>query len=367
MLVGIAELNREPLLSPTSSAVLQLAKTLPYDTHEFSLFCDNLFSKPELFSQLKELGIGACGTARQDVTKPLFGTLDNWKVEWGTLYSQVDENKKLDPKTNQEIDGLDRSVLISVWQDNNIVRFCSTIHDGIEWAIRCRKKPRNTSTMSIITKKPFINFENTLDTSGSSRRPKISYVHRRYLPIPGMVNDYNHFMGGVDIADQYRARFCVQQRTQRNWLALFYWLLDTTIINAFLLSEMQRKATTTNADAKKVRSTHLAFREDLVQGLITPYKATMQRVYITQNTPLPVSRFDLPAELHQKAKLQSTRKCLFCRWMHSQHKEMMQKHFFTIGGTNSAIRVTQTKNYCSHCQVSLCTKCFESFHSFKDL
>ena len=64
MLVGIAELNQEPLLSPTSSAVLQLAKTLPYESHEFSLFCDNLFSKLELFSQLKELGIRACGTTR---------------------------------------------------------------------------------------------------------------------------------------------------------------------------------------------------------------------------------------------------------------------------------------------------------------
>jgi hypothetical protein len=63
MLVGIAKLNREPLLSPTSSVVLQLAKTLPYDTHEFSLFYNNLFSKPELFSQLKELGIRAYRTA----------------------------------------------------------------------------------------------------------------------------------------------------------------------------------------------------------------------------------------------------------------------------------------------------------------
>ena len=159
---------------------------------------------------MKELGIRAYGTTRQDVTKPIFGVLDDWKVEWGTLHSEINENKAVDPKTTKEIDGLDRSVLISVWQDNNIVRFCSTIHDGTEWATRYRKKPRNTSTMYAITRKPFIDFENTPKASESSKRPKIAYVHRRFLPIPGMVNDYNHFMGGVDIVDQYRAKFSIQ-------------------------------------------------------------------------------------------------------------------------------------------------------------
>jgi hypothetical protein len=60
-------------LSDIASAVLQLAKTLLYKDYEFSLFNDNLFNKPELFRQLRALGIGACGTTRKDVTKPLFG------------------------------------------------------------------------------------------------------------------------------------------------------------------------------------------------------------------------------------------------------------------------------------------------------
>jgi hypothetical protein len=33
------------------------------------------------------------------------------------------------------------------------------------------------------------------------------YEHTRRLPIPGTINGYNHFMGGVDIADQLRAGF----------------------------------------------------------------------------------------------------------------------------------------------------------------
>jgi hypothetical protein len=100
--------------------------------------------------------------------------------------------------------------------------------------------------MSAITKKPFIDF-NVLPQAGTStKKPKIQYVNRRYLPVPGIVNNYNHFIGGIDIADQYRVRFNIQQRTQQNWLPLFYWLLDITIVNTFLLSEKQRKASTTD-------------------------------------------------------------------------------------------------------------------------
>jgi hypothetical protein len=70
-------------LSDTASLVLQLAKTLPYKNYESSLFNDNLFNKPELFRQLKALGISACGTTRKDVTTLVFGdSLDTWKPAW---------------------------------------------------------------------------------------------------------------------------------------------------------------------------------------------------------------------------------------------------------------------------------------------
>ena len=90
-------------------------KTLPYDAYEFTLFCDNLFGNPKLFSLLRSLGIGACGTARRQVTKPVFGNIDEWNAAWGTLRS------KEVPTT-----------LVSIWQDSNKVGFCTTIHDGTE-------------------------------------------------------------------------------------------------------------------------------------------------------------------------------------------------------------------------------------------
>jgi hypothetical protein len=173
-------------------------KTLLYHTYQFTLFCDNLFGNPKLFSLLRSLGIGACGTARRQVTKPIFDNIDNWKVPWGTLHSVI-----VDAFPNQELQApiLDnRNVLVSVWQDSNIVGYCTTVHDRTEWPVKNRKHPKGTSTSASITKQPFYMFS---PPTGS----KEVYEHTRLLPIPGAIDDYNHHMGRVDIADQLQAGF----------------------------------------------------------------------------------------------------------------------------------------------------------------
>ena len=143
----------------------------------------------------------------------------------------------------------DRNVLVSLWQDSNKVGFCTTIHDGTEWVDRNRKRPKGTSTSAIITKQPFRIFE---PPTGC----KELYEHTRILPIPKAIDDYNHHMGGVNIADQLRASFSTQQRGVKPWKPLFYWLLDTTIINAFCISEHQRKAKLAVGAKDKVQSAH---------------------------------------------------------------------------------------------------------------
>ena len=168
---------------------------------------DNLFSKPKLFSLLQQLGIGACGTCRRDVTTPIFGNLDKWNPQWGTLHSRIAE-------AYQDIQG-NGKVLCSIWQDSNKVGFLSTIHDGTEWVVRNCKKPKATSTQAAITKKPFAMFD---PPTGC----KDAYEHSRLLPIPGIVDDYNYYIGGVDIADQLRAKFANWPRGVKPWKPLFY-------------------------------------------------------------------------------------------------------------------------------------------------
>jgi hypothetical protein len=126
---------------------------------------------------------------------------------------------------------------------------------------------------------------------------KEPYEHTRELPIPLAINDYNQFIGGVDIADQIRARFSTQQQGVKPWRLLFYWLLDSTITNAFILSEHERKG---KLDGKvdSGRSMHRAFREGLVSDLLRDLNAPPKPVFVTKSTTLPQIRHTTPIEIH---------------------------------------------------------------------
>jgi hypothetical protein len=56
------KLQTEISLSNTQSVIVHLLKRLP--TQTYHVFTDNLFSSPQLFRHLRQLGIGATGTTR---------------------------------------------------------------------------------------------------------------------------------------------------------------------------------------------------------------------------------------------------------------------------------------------------------------
>src|SRR3954468_10752836 len=70
----------------------------------------------------------------------------------------------------------------------------------------------------------------------------LEMVARRYIEIPHMVNDYNHYIGGVDTADQLRSYNSTQLRARRNWMPLFFWLLDIALVNSFIIAKLKNQA-----------------------------------------------------------------------------------------------------------------------------
>ncbi|PKK63443.1 hypothetical protein RhiirC2_667211, partial [Rhizophagus irregularis] len=46
-------------------------------------------------------------------------------------------------------------------------------------------------------------------------------LSKKTLPISIIIDDYNHFMGGVNIADQLRGYYRIQLPVQRTWMPLF--------------------------------------------------------------------------------------------------------------------------------------------------
>ena len=171
---SFAGLERKPELSPTSSAVLQLCRTLDTNNYSFIVYTDNGFSTIPLFRALREKGIGACGTTRVNRVDYPSALEDNSLLEWNSI-----DGYAVGLPPNQ--------VLCFRWMDNNIVRMLTTVHPWNEVTHSLRRKPRKTSTNAALVRKAFGN------------RDRAAFF------IPTAIDDYNHYMGGVDIADQRRA------------------------------------------------------------------------------------------------------------------------------------------------------------------
>jgi hypothetical protein len=60
-------------------------------------------------------------------------------------------------------------------------------------------------------------------------------VSEKRVLIPTVVDDYNQNMGGVDRANQLRAVYTSHQPTERNWLSLLWFVVDTAMENSFII------------------------------------------------------------------------------------------------------------------------------------
>ena len=108
-------------------------------------------------------------------------------------------------------------VLCGLWQDSAQVLIMSTIHDLKTGTTRLRRRPKENRLNAKITRAPFGD--------------NVRMLQR----IPDLIDDYNHHMGGVDVADQLRSSYNTHLTGVRNWLPLFYWLVDTLKVNSYLL------------------------------------------------------------------------------------------------------------------------------------
>jgi hypothetical protein len=107
------------------------------------------------------------------------------KLEWNTLLAKVV-----------------KKTLCLAWQDNNIVLALSnihTVHTAKDWRDRVRKRPAKSSTNGALVRKVFKD------------------QALKELSIPCFIDDYNHFMGGVDLANQFRESYELHRKTCRTW------------------------------------------------------------------------------------------------------------------------------------------------------
>ena len=211
--------------------VLDLTKNLWHKGYH--LYSDNFYTSPALCSKLYDHGMGSCGTARlnrRGIPKPF----QEQKLKRG------------------EVTSFQSGVLTGIkWMDKRPVTVLSTVHD--------------TSMTSI------------------SRRNRQATGGIENIEKPTMIAEYNTFMGGVDKADQLVTYYGFSHHSKKWWKRAFFHLLDTTIVNAYLLY----CSTVTSSQ----RLSHVDFRLSVAAGLIEKSEPPP-----VPQSPYPQDASHLPAQ-----------------------------------------------------------------------
>ena len=245
--------------SKTEAVVLDLLQQEGIaDDFRHVVWLDNLFTSTKLLSKLCELGFGGAGTVRtcktkretieenkgseaqkntKEKNKGMHDILTDLKLkygvqlEWGSLFGCLSEDGK---------------VLQFAWKDQQVVLFASTVSNGRCEVKRMRKRPSKTST------------------NARTSRAVFGDLPMKELSIPDFIDLYNHFMNGVDVADQLRSYYTSQRVHLKNWKPLWHFLLDTTVCNCFKIA-----STTPQKPYTELRShvRHRAFNMELINGL----------------------------------------------------------------------------------------------------
>jgi hypothetical protein len=94
--------------------------------------------------------------------------------------------------------------------------------------------------------------------------PRRNGAVREAIHTSPMHYEYTTYMHGVDVADQLRASYSCQTRSHKWWHRVFFFLIDTTVVNMYIiyLSLLRRQQVPSRP------MTHLQFKTQLCQALL---------------------------------------------------------------------------------------------------
>jgi hypothetical protein len=184
----------------TSTIVKQLLQTLPNQGKGHVVYLNNFFSTVELYSDLKKLGISACGTCKagSGIPQPLSNLRGALSMQdWGyrnsqrtkpqvTDYQKQPNGRKKAVKTTKSDS---EKVNCFIWQDIKPVQFMTTVHNDKDFEAY---KEKNRAKRKKIT-----NHEKVLQEAP--------------LRIPNPIGEYNQRMGYIDQHAQLESYYSVQQ------------------------------------------------------------------------------------------------------------------------------------------------------------
>ena len=243
-----------------SRVVLELMEGL--EDHGFELYTDNYYTSPQLFLTLYKKGVNCCGTART-----------NRKGFPKVLVKKKKENRGYyDYRSNGPL-------LAVAWFDRKYVYFITTMHRA-ETTEPCTIRRRNQD--------------------GS----------RLDVPCPPLLPDYQQYMRGVDRGDQLVGFYNVGRRSRKWWKRCFSYLLECSLLNAYVLHGLAYPHLHQAKGRKKFD--FLQFRLEVATSLINNF-CSRQRAANQDGDCLTRRNVALG---HWPTKVENKRDCVVCMKNH---------------------------------------------------
>jgi hypothetical protein len=313
----------------------KLVHTLPgKQSIDYIIAMDNFFTTPKVIESLREQRVGVVGTARRRRGWNPFDDVRDEK-EFNSLYLINDR----------------RNFLIARWIDNSEVLMVSTVHTGELVVDSHRKRPRETQ----------YNRDHVRALFGNDGEKTIE--------IPKIIDDYNNWMGGVDLANQLISQYKPQFRCRRTWVPLFLQAQDIVRMNSYVaakalgyqkehkqwvcswIEELNNRANTREENARRTRAAAAAAAQAQAQSNNNTNDKRPRMGKRKFN--MVESRFEEGVHVMVKNPDGSQQRCHRCAFLLAKSKkEGAEPHKFK-----------RVRTMCAHCNVPLCSECFTPFHT----
>ncbi|MCL4125853.1 UNVERIFIED_CONTAM: hypothetical protein GTU68_039532 [Idotea baltica] len=283
----------------SSSFVLKLTEDVP-KKQNYKVYFDNWFSSLALTSILKDQGILCVSTVRHNRLK-------------GTLFK---DTKQLKMEGRGSFDYCVEKVSDCIaikWHDNKEVHLLSN-YAGIEPLDKCSR------------------WDGKLNKKIEIDRPFA-------------INEYNQYMGAVDLSDMFIELYRINFKSRKWYMRIFFYLLDLSVVNAWLLQRRIRRHTQTGKETSL-----LSFKDDISAAFMTKDSSERGRPSESEK-PKESKRRKVGAHPADSTRLDKISH--WPEWDSSQHRCRVCVN-------------AHTKVKCSKCDVGLCfTKnrnCFRQYH-----
>lgn len=164
----------------------------------------------------------------------------------------------------------------------------STVSNGRDTVSRLRRRPATTAT------------------NARTSRAVFGDKATKELEIPEFIDMYNHFMNGVDVADQLRSYYNTQRTHFKTWKPLWHFLLDVTITNGYKIAHCTPERP--NGEGWRHYS-HKQFRTKLASQLF----GHSERLGVYRQPPKPLSAHVYQATEREHGHITSMGSTKYCK------------------------------------------------------